>query len=300
MYLKDGHNDQPRNGANGEKTEKPDNIIVTAIQQMSTLEDFTQYCHQHNIDMKKQWLLIDEHGTDNDQLSFGKQLAAYKEELGDVIYRLSGVKMTSRVHHDDIISAPADNTVTQVPSTPSERDLPAYCLTSHGASLDSTVWDNLLSGFVELGLIEPKGVADLKNLFGITRHTGRYKPLKEPVRFLSSKVTVSFLVAMIYGTFKYRLLRDVRVKNRVIQKGYYVCTPLIVTPSGNGPDEHLRTRDAYWGTLEHSAVMVSPTGHIVAGSKHGFATARKEDTPPETAAPLIALLLPMGCHRVEE
>ena len=300
MYFEDRHRQQFPDREKGERVDSLDADPVKAISCMLSVNDFIEYCHQKKINMKKQWYLIDEHGADNDLLSFGKQLAAYKEELGETIHRLSGVKMTSRVHHDDIISAPAGDTVAQVPATPLERDLPAYCLTPHGASLDSIVWDNLLNGFVELGIIEPKGVADLKNLFGITRHTGRYKPLKEPVRFLSAKVTVSFLIAMIYGTFKYHLLRDVRVKNRVIQKGYYVCTPLIVTPSGKGPDEHLRTRDAYWGTLEHSAVMVSPTGHIVAGSKHGFATARKEATPPEQAAPLIALLLPMGCHRVEE
>ena len=300
MYFEDRHKQQFPDKENGDRADALNADPVGAISCMLSVNEFIEYCHQNNINIRYQWYLIDEHGTDNDLLSFGKQLAEYKEELGETIYRLSGIRMKSRVHHDDIISTPTSDTVVQVPATPPEGDLPVYCLTPHGASLDSTVWDNLLSGFVELGLIEPKGVSDLKNLLGITRQTGRYKPLKEPVRFLSSKVTVAFLVAMIYGTFKYRLPHDVRVKNQMIHKGYYVCKPLIVTPSGTGPDEHLRTRDAYWGTLEHSAVLVSPTGRIVAGSKHGFATARKGDLSPEVAAPLIALLLPMGCHRVEE
>lgn len=162
------------------------------------------------------------------------------------------------------------------------------------------MWDNFVNGIVTLGFIEPGEATGLKNLLGATRQTGRYKPLKEPVRFLSSKKMLAFLVSMMYGTLKYHLPCDVRVKNQMIHKGYYICKPLIVTPSGTGPDEQLRTRDAYWLTLQRSVVLPSASRQQGGGSKHGFATSRKGDVPPEQAAPLIALLLPMGCRRVEE
>lgn len=300
MYFEDGHSQQPPDREKRERADALGTDPVEAISRMLSVKEFIEYCHCNNINMREQWHLIDEHGTDNNLLSFGKEMAKYKAELGETIFELSGVRMMSRVHRDDISPTPAGNTSAPSSEAFAGGDLPAYCLTPHGASIDSQLWDNLLNGIVELGCIEPKGVAEFRNLLGITRQSGRYKPLKEPVKFLSSKKMLAFLVSMMYGTMKYRLPCSVRVKNKVVPKGSYICQPLIVTPSGTGPDEQQHTRDAYWATVQQSVALMSPTGRKRAGSKHGFATSRKGDVPPEKAAPLLALLLPMGCHRVEE
>ena len=300
MHFKDGHNKQPTNREKEEEPDSSDTDPVMAIRRMTSMESFVEFCHRNGINLIEQWFLIDEHGAESDLLAFGKKLAAYKVELGDTIFKLSGVRMRSRIHQDDIMPTPADSGATVSATAPADADLPSYCLTPHGASYDNSVWDNFVSGIVTLGFIEPGEATGLKNLLGATRQTGRYKPLKEPVRFLSSKKMLAFLVSMMYGTLKYHLPCDVRVKNQMIHKGYYICKPLIVTPSGTGPDEQLRTRDAYWLTLQRSVVLPSASRQQGGGSKHGFATSRKGDVPPEQAAPLIALLLPMGCRRVEE
>ena len=300
MYLNDTHSKQTPVGENEQEVLLPNTDAVAAFKEIGSIEAFAAHCNRMGYSLEEQWVLIDRYGTQTSSITFGKALADYKEELGETIYRLSGKKMSRNIHPDDVTPTPAESGVTTAAPPGAEKGLPAFCLTRHGASLDNEVWDNFLKALMELGHIEPPAIAGFKSLLGIARHTGRYKPLREPVPFASSKKALAFLVSMMYGTLRYTLPYDVTVGKQTVRKGEYTCKPLIVTPSGTGPDMQGRTRDAYWLTVQQSVAVGRAARKGDGGSKHGFATARKGDLSPEVAAPLIALLIPMGCHRVEE
>ena len=297
MFLGNGHSMQNLNEVNGETMFFPSDKDIAEFKQLDSLVDFAAFCRRMGYSLKEQWQLIDQYGTLTCSLSFGEELAQYKEKLSDTIFRLSGKKMGTSIHQDNIISSsPVTKEVTTSNATV-ETELPTFCLTQYAASFDNNVWDKLMNGMMTLGLIEPTAIAGFKTLLGIARHTGRYKPLKEKVPFNSSKKTLAFLIAMMYGTLRYTLPYDVKVGTQMIRKGEYACTPLIVTPSGSGPDPQGRTRDAYWQTVWKSVAVGRSSQRQDGGSTHGFATSRKSDLSPEVAAPIIALLLPLGCRR---
>ena len=129
MHFKDGHNKQPSNREKEEEPDSSDTDPVMAIRRMTSMESFVEFCHRNGINLIEQWFLIDEHGAESDLLAFGKKLAAYKVELGDTIFKLSGVRMRSRIHQDDIMPTPADSGATVSATAPADADLPSYCLT---------------------------------------------------------------------------------------------------------------------------------------------------------------------------
>lgn len=295
MYLDNGHSKQTPAGDDGQNAFLPGVAPIDLFKRLDSLDTFKIHCSQHGYSLKEQWQMIDQYGIETSSVEVGKSLADYKEELGATICRLTGQEMTSSQQQNDVApTPPPDGRPTTEPQHTAQV-LPTYSLTQHGAKLDNNVWDNVIDAMMRQNYLDKAEEAGFRNLLGIARHSGRYRPLTEPVRLNMTKQALAFLIALMYGTFTYRLPCDVTVGNRMVHKGRYRCQPLIVVPSGKGPDKHGRTRDPYWDTLNRSAV----TRNRDSGNKRSYSTARKEELSPEVAAFFIAMLEPLGCKRVE-
>lgn len=275
-----------------------DEVIVAKMVEMETLDQFHNLCQANRLGQMRQLRLINDHALDCYSPQFCEQLLDHRDTILRNLSRLRIEGLASAPRHDLMPpSAAGTSGATPAPQAPTE--IRSFCLTPAGDRLSNDQWDTMLRGMVALGHLPPDAVEGYKILLGLTRRGRSYRPLQAPVPFLTSKKTLAFWVAMMYGTHSYTVDRPMRYDKGVLPSGVYRCEPLIVVPGGRGPDAEGRTRDPYWQLLQQGVSLpasrrsASPSNPMT--DLHSFTTALRPPLDYPTAIPILALLRPIGC-----
>lgn len=263
-----------------------------------SMESFHECMSRHGLNLYEELAVIRLVPHYRVAVTFLSQLLDYADKVAQQLCRLEDLPNFGAVPLADTSQPSAVMGDDAAVEEPQRAFLPTFMLTEEGGTYSHDQWKCFVVGAAKLLRVPEEQLPDLSALLGVAqRYARKGFTLERRVTVGCSKKLLVHLIALMYGTLRYHLVVDQVVSGVVFRAGMYGCCGLIRVPDGHGADAQCRTTDNYWQLLDSSIILrqgAAKANTSATRRSHSYTTALKPPLDPVTAAPILALLKPLG------
>ena len=257
-----------------------------AVRAMTSVQEYRRYCRNNKINIYHQFLLACRNYLEVYDIDFSEELYVLLVRLAKQLATRNQLQGMLKQLGDEVVLPSAVTELVEVPAAEPPATIETFRLTDRGRGIDYVAWQKMVEGMARHLLLPAAEVEGYLTLWGVESRGRKRKPLEGKVSFTASLKTLAFWVAMMVGGFEYKLVQRQEVEGHVLDKGIYSCPPLVTAPRGQ-----------HWYTVAGAVQIYKHGQRVDISNPRQLITAKKETLPPHLAAPILALLEPLGCRR---
>ncbi|GEM_PF-2501294 len=257
------------------------------MRHMKTVDEFTEYCDTHDLDLYDQKKLLKEYRKHVCNLNFCEALEAYQKRVDKQLEQETEMPTTLEQPQTDVATRWSETVSPKAVATEGDEPILTFRLTEQGKERGLDAWKGMLNLMVKNNHLPHEALDDYMKLLGVTIEFKHYSPLKDKVPFYSSYSTLTFWICMMMGKMEYPLVEKNGTGGSGVTTHTFKCPPLISAPRGQ-----------YCMVLQNSVYCYKRGVRCDITDTRSLITAKKKCLKTDIADSILKALTPLGCKEV--